>query len=105
MVTLRREVRATHGHLDAAVSHQFGNHAGVNPRHNQPTCKRMPIAMPGVIFDSGFRQRLVEPASVVVLRILVRVTEDVHWLARLIKVSSKQAKLMTVPEFVPENWG
>jgi len=55
--------RITHRHLDAAVSHQFGHRATINSRHNQPTCKAMTVAMPGVVLDLRFGQRLIEPAA------------------------------------------
>ena len=74
---LRREVRIKHGHLNAALSHQFGNRAEVNPRHNQPTGKGMPVAMPAVIRNIAFRKRLVKPAAVIVLQVSSGVPEDV----------------------------
>lgn len=77
-IVLRREVRVTHRHLDTAVSHQFGHRAKINSRHNQPTCKGMTVAMPGVVLDLCFGQRLIEPATVVVLRIAPGVPKHIH---------------------------
>ena len=74
---LRREVRVTHGHLNAAVSDQFGNRAELNSRHNQPTGKGVPVAMPGAICSLGFRQRLAKPPAIIVLRVSSGVPEGV----------------------------
>jgi hypothetical protein len=39
----------------------------------------MPVAMPGVVFDLGFGQRIIESAPVVVLRVSA-IPEDIHQL-------------------------
>ncbi|MGA9128254.1 MAG: hypothetical protein WB425_08955 [Terracidiphilus sp.] len=78
-VMQRREMCVSHGHLNAAVSHQFAHGAEIDSCHNQPTCKRMPVAMPGVVFDLGFGQRIIELAPIVVLRVSA-IPEDIHQL-------------------------
>lgn len=49
---------------------QFGNRVKIDSHYHQPTCKGGMVAMPGVVFDSGFGQCFGSPVLVIELCVL-----------------------------------